>query len=112
MKEGDDKYKQINERITNIERKILDMDEKYENRSEVIKKEHVDENQGKTVITRFHRETTESEVTQLLKELINEVGMDFGNARNECPRETDHTCIHSLHKRWRKKQIYQVSEHV
>ena len=38
MKEGDDKYKQINERVTNIERKILDMGEKYENRSEVIKK--------------------------------------------------------------------------
>ena len=28
--EGDDRYKQFNERITNIERKILDMDEKYE----------------------------------------------------------------------------------
>ena len=25
--EGDDRYKQFNERITNIERKILDMDE-------------------------------------------------------------------------------------
>ena len=60
------------------------MDEKDENRSEVIKKEHVDENQGKTVVTGFHSLTTESEVTQLLKELINEVGMDFGNARIEC----------------------------
>ena len=49
--EGDDRYKRFNERITNTERKILDMDEKYENRSEVIKKEHVDENQGKRVIT-------------------------------------------------------------
>ena len=29
--EGDDRYKQFNERIMNIERKILDMDEKYEN---------------------------------------------------------------------------------
>ena len=83
--EGDDRYKQFNERITILERKILDMNEKYENRSEVIKKEHVDENQGKTVITGFHSETTESEVTQLLKELINEVGMDFGNTRIECP---------------------------
>ena len=45
------------------------------------KKEHVDENQGKTVITGFHSKTTESEVTQLLKELINEGGMDFANAR-------------------------------
>ena len=30
MKEGDDRYKQFDERITNIERQILDMDEKYE----------------------------------------------------------------------------------
>ena len=66
--EGDDMYKQFNERITNIERKILDMDEKYENRSEVIKREHVDENQGKTVITGFHSETTES-ANMLKKEL-------------------------------------------
>ena len=28
--EGDDRYKQFNERITNMNRKILDMDEKYE----------------------------------------------------------------------------------
>ena len=82
--EGDDRYKQFNERITNIERKILDMDEKHENRSEVNKGEHVDENQGKAVVTGFHSETTESEVTQLLKESINEVGMDIGNARIEC----------------------------
>ena len=27
-------------------------------------------------------------------------------------RKTDHTRIHSLHKRWRKKQIYQVGDHV
>ena len=36
--EGDDRFKQFNERITNIERKIPDMDEKYESRSEVIKR--------------------------------------------------------------------------
>ena len=36
--EGDDRFKQFNERITNIERKILDMDEKYDSRSEVIKR--------------------------------------------------------------------------
>ena len=28
MKEEDDRYRQISERITNIEKKILDMDEK------------------------------------------------------------------------------------
>ena len=69
--EGDDRYTQFNERITSIERQILDMDEKYENRSEVIKGEHVDENQGKAVVTGVHSETTESEVTQLLRESIN-----------------------------------------
>ena len=36
--EGEDRYKQFNEIITNMERKILDMDEKYENRSEDNKK--------------------------------------------------------------------------
>ena len=49
--EGDDRYKQFNERITNIEKQILDMDEKYENRSEETKGEHVDQNQGKAVVT-------------------------------------------------------------
>ena len=39
-------------------------------------KENVGENPGKTVITGFHSETTESEVTQLLRELINEIGMN------------------------------------
>ena len=68
-----------------MERKILDVDEKYDNGSEDNKKEHVGENQGKTVITGFHSETTESEVTQLLREMIYEIGMDFGSARIECP---------------------------
>ena len=76
MKEaGEDRYKQFNEIITNMERKILDMAEKHENRSEDNKKERVGENQEKTVITGFHSETTESEITQLLKEMINEIGM-------------------------------------
>ena len=41
-------------------------------------------NQCETVITGFHSETTESEVIQLLKEMINEIGMDFWSARIEC----------------------------
>ena len=32
--EEDDRYRQINERITNMEKKILNMDEKYDNRNE------------------------------------------------------------------------------
>ena len=82
------------------------MDEKYENRSEVIKKEHVDENQGKTVVTGFHSETSESEVTQLLKESINEVGMDIGSARIECPaKPITHAFIHFENDEERNKFI-------
>ena len=102
----EDRYKQFNERITNMERKILDMDEKHENRSEDNKKEHVGENQGKTVITGFHSETTESEITQLLKEMINEIGMDFGSARIECPaKPITHAFIHFVNDGERNKFI-------
>ena len=104
--EGDDRYKQFNERITNIARKILDMDEKYENRSEVIEGEHVDQNQGKAVVTGFHSETTESEVTQLLKESINEVGLDIGNARIGCTaKPITHAFIHFKNDGGRNKFI-------
>ena len=52
-------------------------------------------NQGETVITGFHSETTESEVIQLLKEMIKEIGMDFGSARIECPaKPITHAFIH------------------
>ena len=44
--EGENKFNQFDERITNIERKILDMDEKYEHRSKDNKKEHVDEKEN------------------------------------------------------------------
>ena len=82
------------------------MDEKYENRSEDDKKEHVGENQGKTVITGFHSETTECEITQLLKEMINEVGMDFGSARIECPaKPITHAFIHFVNDGERNKFI-------
>ena len=76
--EGENKFNQFDERIMDMERKILDMNKKYEHRSEDNKQEHVNANQGETVITGFHSETTESEVIQLLKEMINEIGMDFG----------------------------------
>ena len=57
--EGDDRYKQINERFTKKEKKILDMDKKYESKIEEIKGTHVDMKQGKAVITGFHSETSE-----------------------------------------------------
>ena len=47
------------------------------------------------MITGFHSETSESEITQLLKEMSNEVGMDFGSARIECPaKPITHAFIH------------------
>ena len=68
-----------------MEKKILDMDEKYENRSDEPRGAHGDWNQGKAVITGFHCEASESEVIQLLKETITEIGMTIENARIECP---------------------------
>ena len=93
--EGENKFNQFDERIMDMERMILDMDKKYEHRSEDNKQEHVNANQGETVITGFHGETTESEVIQLLKEMINEIGMDFGSTKIECPaKPITHAFIH------------------
>ena len=63
--EGDDRYKQINERIANMEEQISDIDEKCENRNDELTRSHDDQNQGKAVVTGFHSETSESEVAQL-----------------------------------------------
>ena len=63
-------------------------------------------NQGETVITGFHSETTESEVIQFLKEMINEIGMDFGSARIECPaKPITHAFIHFMNDGDRNKFI-------
>ena len=75
MKEEDDRFKQICERITNMGKEILDVAEKYENRSDEPMGAHGDQNLGKAVIRGFHSETSESEVIQLLKETITEKGM-------------------------------------
>ena len=49
------------------------------------------------MIAGFHSETTESEVLQLLKELINEVEVDFGNARIECTaKPIAHAFLHFI----------------
>ena len=58
------------------------------------------------MITGFHNETTESEVTQLLREMINEIGMDFGSARIECPaKPITHAFIHFMNDGYRNKFI-------
>ena len=94
-KEEDDRYKQISEIITNMERKIIDMNEKYENRSDEPRGARVDQNQGKALITGFHSETSESKVIQLLKETISEIGMTIENAKIECPaKPITHAFIH------------------
>ena len=69
--EGENTFNQFDERITNMERKSWTWTKNMSIEVKITKKEHVGENQGKTVITGFHSETTESEVTQLLKEMIN-----------------------------------------
>ena len=75
--EDDDRYKQINERIANMEKKISDIDEKCEIRNDEPNRTHDDQNQGKAVVTGFHSETSESEVEQLQKETITEIGMSI-----------------------------------
>ena len=95
MKEEDDRYKQISERIPNMKKKIFEMDEKYEKRSDEPRGAHVDKNQGKAVITGFHSERSESEVEQLLREAMTEMGMSTENARIECAAKTiTHAFIH------------------
>ena len=95
IEEDDDRYKQISERFTNVEKKILDIDNKYESRIEESKGAHVDRNQGKAVITGFRSETFEPEVIQFLKESITEIGMTMENVRIECPaKQIIHAFIH------------------
>ena len=104
--EEDDIYKQISERITILEKKILDMDEKYENRSDEPRRARVDQNQGKAVITGFHSGTSEPEVIQLLKESITEKGMTIENARIECPaKPITHAFIHFENDDERNKYV-------
>ena len=82
------------------------MDEKYENRSEETKGAHVDQIQGKAVVTGFHSETSESEVIQLLKESITEIGMTIENARTECPaKPITHAFLHFKNDEERNKLI-------
>ena len=63
-------------------------------------------NQGETVITGIHSETTESEVIQMLKEMINEIGMDFGSVKLVCPaKPITHAFIYFANDNERNKFI-------
>ena len=58
------------------------------------------------MITGFHSETSESEVTQLSREMISEIGMDFGSARIECTaKPITHAFIHFMNDGDRNKFI-------
>ena len=106
MKEEDDRYKQISATIMNMEKKILDIDEKQENRSDEPKGAHGDQNQGKAVIAGFHSVTSESEVVHLLKETTTEIGMSIENARIGCPaKPITHAFIHFKNNDERNKYI-------
>ena len=106
MKEEDDRYKEISERIINMDKKILDIDEKQENRSDEPKGAHGDQNQGKAVIAGFHSVTSESEVVHLLKETITEIRMSTENARIEFPaKPITHALIHFKNNNERNKYI-------
>ena len=82
--EGEDRCKQINERIAIVEKKISVMDEKSENRNDKSSRAHDDQNQGKAVATGFHGGTFGAEVEQLLGVTITEIGMSVESARIEC----------------------------
>ena len=82
--EGDDRYKQIDERIANVEKKFSMRDEKSEIKADESSKVHEDQNHGKAVATGLHGDSSEQEVEQLLRETIKEIGMSTENAKIEC----------------------------
>ena len=63
-------------------------------------------NQSETVITGLHSETTESEVTDMLKEMMNEIGMDFESVKLACPaKPINHAFIYFANDNERNKFI-------
>ena len=83
--EGENKFNKIDERFKDMEKKIIDLDKKYENRSDDERNGSVIANQGETVIAGLHKETTESEVADTLKEMMKEIGMDYEKVKLVCP---------------------------
>ena len=63
-------------------------------------------NQSETVITGLHSDTTESEVTVMLKEIMNGIGMDFVNVKLVCPaKPITHAFIYFANDNERNKFI-------
>ena len=74
----------IDERFKDMEKRMMDLDMKYKNRSDDERNGSVTANQGETVIAGLHK-TTESEVADTLKEMIEEIGMDYEKVKLDCP---------------------------
>ena len=86
MKEdGENKFNKIDERFKDMEKRMMDLDMNYKNRSDDERNGSMTANQGETVIAGLHKETTESEVVDTLKEMIKEIGMDYEKVRLVCP---------------------------
>ena len=77
-----------------------------ENRSEDNKQGNVISNQSETVMTGLHSETTESEVTVMLKEMMKEIKMDFESVKLVCPaKPITHAVIYFENDNERNKFI-------
>ena len=83
--EGESKFNKIDERFKDMEKRMMDLDMKHKNRSDDERNGNVTANQGETVIAGLHKETTESEVVDTLKEMIKEIGMDYEKVKLVCP---------------------------
>ena len=104
--EGEERYKQINERIANMEKKFSMIDEANEIKADDSSKVHEDQNHGGAVATGFHGDTSEQEIERLLRETITEIGMSHENARIECPaKPITHAFIHLKNNDERNKYV-------
>ena len=83
--EGENNFNKIDERFKDMEKRMMDLDMNHKNRSDDERNGNVTANQGETVIAGLHKETTESEVVDTLKEMIKEIGMDHEKVKLVCP---------------------------
>ena len=68
--EGEERYKQVNEIIVKMEKKLSMKDEANEIKADDSSKVHEDQNHGRAVATGFHGDTSEQEIERLLRETI------------------------------------------
>ena len=109
--EGENKFNKIDERFKDMEKKMMDLDKKYENRSDDERNGSVIANQGETVIAGLHKETTESEVADTLKEMIKRNWNGLRESETCLSCQTNHACLRLFRERQRKEQVHQVGKH-